>query len=255
MRKRLLLVLMITQLHTGFAQQYRLSLNGGINASFVPAFQNNLSIAKRSSLIGQELLYLNQGSGSFFAPGSHRSATKPGAGFYVDGSVDRRLRNNWTVSISLGLNRVAFRYDAEQPDNNPLMKQAQSVLGDIRLLYLNSRFLNVTKQWGRFEAQAGPVISYLIHKKYTRNVSFYGEEESKPVVYTIGDDKGAAQKLLAGADLAVYYRVMRNLNAGLRGQRYFTPVYQKEQTGEDRYKKGKPLQLSLGLSYRLAGFK
>ncbi len=242
---------MMTQLSTGFTQQYRLSVNGGGNASFLPAFQNSMITAKRNSLFVPELNGVN---GDFIRGGSYHARTKAGVGFYVDGAVDRRLRNDWAVSVSLGLNQVAFTYDTEQPDNSPMMKQALSVLGDLRLLYLNSRCLNVTKRWGRFEAQAGPVISYLIHKKYTRSVSFHGEEESVAVAYAIGDDKGAARKFLAGADLAVHYRVVRNLNIDLRAQRYFTPIYQKEQTGEDRYKKGKPLQLSLGFNYRLAGF-
>lgn len=251
MKKTLLLLLTVSQLYTGFAQQYRFSVNGGGNASFLPGFQNSVITAKRSGSFVPEL---NGGNSDFIIGRSSHASTKPGFGFYIDGAVDRYLKNNWTISVSLGLNQVAFTYDTEYPDNSPMMKQAQSVLSDLRLLYLNSRFLNLTKRWGRFEAQAGPVISYLVHKKYSRSVSFYGEEESVPVVYTIGDDKGAAWKFLAGADLGIRYRLVRNLNIDLRGQRYFTPVYQKEQTGEDRYKKGKPLQVSLGFNYRLAGF-
>lgn len=242
---------MITQVHASYAQKYRLSVNAGGNASFLPGFQNNIITAKRSALIEPEF---GEENGNFIAAGNYYAKTKPGAGFYVDGVVDRYLKNNWTVSVSLGFNRVAFTYETEQADNSQMMQQAQQRLGDIRLLYLNSRFLNVTKRWGRFGVQAGPVLSYLVHKKYTQSVSFYGEEASVPVVYAIGDDKGAARKLLAGADLAVHYQLVHNLNIDLRVQRYFTPVYQKEQTGDDRYKKGKPLQLSAGLSYRLAGF-
>lgn len=245
---------MMTQLHTGFTQQYRLSVNGGGNASFLTGFQNSIMTARRTALFDPELGGEN---GNSIAGRSSHASTKPGVGFYVDGTVDRCLKNNWTVSVSLGLNQVAFSYDMDPDkswDNSPMMQQALPVISDLRLLYLHSRLLNVTKQWGRFEAQAGPVLSYLVHKKYTRSVSFYENGGSVPAVITIGDNKGEARKFLAGADLAVRYRILRNLGIDLRAQRYFTPVYQKEQTGEDRYKKGRPLQLSLGLNYRLAGF-
>ncbi len=248
MKKTVLLLLMVTQLYAGYAQQYSLSVNAGGNASFVKNFQSKI-IYVEDFVIPDYINIDNsrQSPVNYSAP----SQTKPGVGFYVDGAITRRLANHWGLSASLGVTQTVFTYDTKIGMEAVSMKSVWNGYGDSRFTYLYSKLLNVEKQFNRLSLQAGPVLNYLIAKKYSNTIIRYGSDGKAVSGYF--EEKGLPRKLLIGGQLNMRYRVLKPLDVVLGAGYSFSSLYQKENTGMDVYKKSKPLQISLGLHYRLAG--
>ena len=249
MKKRLLLILMVAQLHVGLSQQYRFSVTAGANTSFMKDFQSEILYTEGFLIPG----YIDINNAKSLRAGySTPSQTKPKTGFYADGVLTRTLRNNWGLSVSLGVLQTAFTYDTKIGMDMVSMKSVWNGYGDSRFTYLYSRLLNVEKKFNRLGFQAGPVLNLLIAKKYSNTIIRY-DDAGEPVAGYF-ETKGDLRKMLMGGRLDMSYRLLRSVELVLGAGYSFNALYKKENTGEDMYQKSRPLQVSLGLNYRLAGF-
>lgn len=249
LKKLFLFILTAAQLHTGFAQQYRFSVSGGGNASFLKNFQSEIRYVE--GFVIPDLLIIDNGKNlraQYNAPSQAQAKT----GFYADGMLTRKLRDNWGLSVSLGVMQTAFTYDTKIGMDGVSMKSVWNGYGDSRFTYLYSKLLNVEKQFNRLGLQAGPVLSYLVAKKYSNTVIRYGSDGKAVAGYF--EEKGAPRKFLVGGQLHMRYQILKPLDIVLGAGYSFNALYKKENTGEDMYKKSRPLQVSLGLNYRLVGF-
>lgn len=255
MRKLLLIFGAILMSKAALAQKYSLTVNGGGNMSFVPDYPASFMIAEFNPLM-PEFYDLNMGNiNSITSMSGVTSKSKHKVGFYVDAALERKLQNQWGLSLSLGLNQIAFEHLIQTSNGSAqILKDAFRSFKDNRFLYLSSRFLNVSKSVSKFKLEAGPVLGYLLSKKMNNRYGVMETKDGTTTATLVTDARGDANKFMAGANLGAQYEVAPKLAVKLGGQYYFTSVYKKEGTYVDAYKKSKPLQVSLGLSYRIAAF-
>lgn len=112
----------------------------------------------------------------------------------------------------------------------------------------------MSKSISKFKVKAGPALGYLLSKKMYNQYRVVETKDGISTITVVADGRGDANKFMAGANLDAQYEVAPKLAVKLGEQYYFTSVYKKEGTYVDVYKKSKPLQVSLGLSYRIADF-
>jgi len=255
MRKFLLLAALIIGTLVADAQKYRLSVQAGGNTSFISKFDNKYTYAQRP--LNPYDGILAPGTGNTIM-GMDKTNTKPEEkiGFLADLQIERKLQNNWGISASLGVNQVAYSYEtpAFVATTDQTLKKALNKIGDVKLLYLTTRLANISKRWNRFAITAGPELSYVLRKKYVTAVSWQTTQDDRHYLSVAGDGKGEANKLLIGAALGVQYEAGKNFYVRLGGQKIFSSLYKKEGTAADVHKKSRPIQVELGIGYRIAGF-
>lgn len=256
MKFKLIPVLLLAWACSTSAQNFDLKLNAGANATQINKFQNKLTIVDAFIVPG---LYTVENAKNTPQVAEPTVATNYKPGFFVDAELGKELWNDWKLSLSLGLQEVSFTYDTRLPANNIIntdtsMKAVIGNYGNTNLLYINSRVANISKTFSRISLQAGPLLSYLVHKKYNNTYLFYSNEDKTNATAGIFEQKGDATKLLLGAHLNLRYKLFTPLEVMIGSQYFFNSIYKKEGTYEPMYKKSKPLQLMIGLSYRVAYF-
>ncbi len=237
------------------AQNFDIKINAGANATYIPKFQNQLTIVDGFIIPG------------LYTPGNAKnppivveSASTPNykAGFFADAEISQELWNNWKLSLSLGASQINYTYDNRVPATtlspDTSMKSLFSNYGNTRMLYFSSRFLNVTKSFNRVSLQIGPVVNYLANKKFNNTYLFYDASDSLNAKAGIFEQKEGANKWLIGGHFNFRYKISPPLEIMVGTQYFFNSLYKKENTYESIYKKSKPLQLQVGLSYRIAYF-
>lgn len=237
------------------AQSFDVKINAGANATQINNFESGFTI-----MYGMQLdptIHLNPPSPVVQNIQGVKSQPNYKVGFFADAELGKEFWNHWKLSFSLGLNQIAYTYDTKLPSNilfakDTMMKGVSANYGNTSLIYLTSRFLNASKSFGRVSFQVGPIISYLIHKKYNTGYRFVDSANS--VYHTLVETKGDASKLLLGGHFNLRYKIMTPLEIFIGTQYFFNSMYNKEGTYHDMYKKSMPLQLQVGLSYRVAYF-
>lgn len=257
MRKFLLLVVLATMTLVLNAQKYQLNVQAGGNTSFISKFDNEYVYAQKVSLSDQ-INYLDPGEGSFINSISiDDTKIEKKAGFFADVQIERKLANNWGISVSLGVNQLAYSYETPTfgiTTTNQTLNDAFNKMGDVKLTYLTTRLANVSKKWNRINVTAGPELSYVLSKKYINRVSWQTMQDDRHYLSLIGDGKGDANKLLIGAALGARYEISKNFYVRLGGQKIFSSLYKKEGTAAEVHKKSRPIQAELGLGFRITSF-
>lgn len=241
-----------------FAQsRFSLKVNAGGNTTFISDFENNIYAG---TLIIPDLLTIDNFSNSPFIYGA-QSETKNKMSFFGELEADYLLKNNLSISFSLGINSLSYDYktyymtgDTEPYYTGPIFADTKTYFefpeeyGDTKLTYLHSNLLNINKRWNKFTLQGGPAISLLLSQKFTNGVLKTENGNNNAYIEIKNPD---AQKILYGLNLAAKYNFGNNIEAIIGGSYMFNSIYQKEKTGEDIYKKSKPMQLRVGLSYTI----
>ncbi|HRN48356.1 MAG TPA: hypothetical protein PK110_05295 [Niabella sp.] len=237
------------------AQNFDIKISAGADATQMKNFNNGFTIIqgipfKTGNELPQKTPVVSKIEGA-------SSQTNYKVGFFADAEISKEFWNHWKLSISLGVNQLAYTYDTKLPANNlfekdTMMKQISNDFGDTKLLYINSRFLNVSKSFGRVSLQLGPVVNYLVHKKYNADFSIIDSVNS--VSHVISEQRGNPKKLKLGGHLNLRYKILTPLEIMIGTQYFFNSIYESAGTYEGVYKKSNPIQLQLGLSYRIAYF-
>lgn len=180
-------------------------------------------------------------------------------GFYSDVELKRLLSNNWSFSVSVGINKTNFTYDVGinsriSPIDSIKMKDIDGDFGDTKLLHISSRFLNVTKSFSNLSLSAGPVFNFLVHDN-GRGKIYYHDNGDNTVNY-ITSPLYKPNKILYGGNLAISYKLAQSLELKAGTQYFFNSVYKN---GENKDNDGKdvkvnPFQINLGLSYSIMKF-
>ena len=249
--KKLLLLLALCPVVCGLnAQQYSLSLQAGGNSAFISKFGNEYHYAQRP-LNPYEFIDTDGNFTNGFTMG--KTSPTSSINFFADLQLERKLSNNWGISASLGINRIAYSYEVPSfvITDDPTLRSALDKIGDVKLTYLTSRLANVSKKWNRFTLTAGPELSYIIHKNYVTTVSWEAVKDDKSYLAMAGDGKGDANKLLLGATLGLHYDLSHRFYLRLGAQKIFSSLYKKDEAYEDLYKSSRPLQAELGLGFRI----
>jgi hypothetical protein len=237
---------------TASAQQFDLKINAGGNLTMMPGFQNQIYIVDRFAVPG----WININN-AYNQPIVTKSASKTsaGIGYNIEAEVGKKLGDKWKLSLSVGLMQLRYNYDTYISQsfykNDFYLGDVNDKYGESKFTYLTSRPLNVTRLFNRFSVQAGPVLSFLLDKKYINTVVIY-DQNTGEAAGAFFEEKGDAQKVLFGAHLNTRYAVVKNLEVMLGAQYFFNSVYKSEGTYEGIHDKSKPLQFQLGLSYNFA---
>ncbi|GAB3414649.1 hypothetical protein GCM10027516_05390 [Niabella aquatica] len=246
------------------AQKYTVSVQAGGNTSFISKFVNAYTYAQKPLEFDYEL---DPGMGTDnFIRGVEIKDTKTRnkLGFFADVQMERNLKNNWGIGASLGVNKIAYSY--ETPDfgitiADPVLNNELSKMGNVKLLYLTTRLVNISKRWNRFSLIAGPELSYLLSKKYVTTVTWQWQsvQNSKQYISSVSDAKGNASQLLIGAVLGAQYDMGKRFYVRVSSQKIFTSLYKNQEPLNNFYKtnvheKSRPLQAELGLGFRVTGF-
>lgn len=143
-------------------------------------------------------------------------------------------------------------YTGQSAENRPTYASELSEKhGDTRFTYLSARPLNVTRFFGRFSLQAGPVFNYLINKQFNNVIVRY-DPSTGNAANALFEIKGDAQRFVWGGHLNARFAVSKQLEVMLGGQYFLNSLYKKEGTYEDLRDKSKTLQLQLGVSYNFS---
>lgn len=255
MRKFLITVILGLFIVAANAQKYSISVQAGGNASFISKFDNEYVYGQRVLALPS---FLDNGEGNFDKMiGIADTKTENKIGFFSDVQIERNLKNNWSISASLGVNQVAYSYETPTfgiTTTDPTLNNAINKIGDVKMLYLTTRLANISKKWNRFSLTAGPELGYLLSKKYVSMVTWQTTQGETRYRSTVRDGKGDASKLLVGASLGLHYDVSSRFYARLGAQKMFSSLYKKDEAHEDVYKKSRPLQAELGLGFRITDF-
>ncbi len=237
------------------AQGFDIKLSAGANSTYMRNFDGNYTIETGELGVTPSLNQLPSHTTQGF--GNVHSVANYKVGAFADAEFGIEFWNKWRLSFSLGGNQITYTYDTKIPANNwtgkdTSVKAMIPSYGDTRLLYLSSRFANLSKSFGKISLQAGPVLHYLLHKKYEN--SFYFRDTANMTYSNFKEERGAANHFLIGGNLNLRYTLIRELEVMVGTQYFFSKLYDKEGTAKDQYQKSNPLQLQVGLSYRIAYF-
>lgn len=254
MRKILISVLALFAVLYCDAQNWELKLNAGANTTFINNIHGDFSFSRTGdpfSLDPEDRPFISTYS-------TDETETDIKLGFYADAELFRHLRNDWALSLSLGVSKSNFTYDImfSGSSDTTSAKQIDDEFGDTKLLYISSRFLNVTKSFSNLSVSAGPVLNFLIHDNGEGKTVYRNNEDNSVDAFHVSLHKPA--KIIYGGNLALGYKLAEPLEVRLGAQYFFNSVYKK---GEETYfgetndnRKANPLYLSLGLSYSLFKF-
>lgn len=255
MKIRLLILALFLSVVGTHAQNFDIKISAGANATSIPKFQNQLTIIDGFSVPG---LYTIGNAKNPPIVVETPSTPNYKAGFFADAELAKELWNNWKLSVSLGVSQINYTYDTRVPATSlspdTSMKALFSNYGDTRMFYFSSRFLNVTKSFNRVSLQLGPVVNYLVNKKFDNTYLFFDKADSLNAKAAIFEQKGGANKWLLGGHFNLRYKISPPLEIMIGTQYFFNSLYPKAETYGPIYRKTKPLQLQLGLSYRIAYF-
>lgn len=235
------------------AQKIELKVNACANVSLLPSFNNQIMIVNGFTIPG----YISPANAANPPMSTTAtSKTKPQAGFNVEVEAGEKLSDRWKISLSLGVNQIRYDYDTHIDQsilykNNFDLSELTTKYGDSKFTYLTSRPLNVSLTFDRFSLQAGPIVSYLISKKYTNEVVL-SNVDTHEAIGAFFESKGDIRKFLYGAHLNARMAVAKNLEVMLGSQYFLNSLYKKENTYKPIYDKSKALQIQLGLSYNIA---
>ncbi|MBS0025849.1 outer membrane beta-barrel protein [Chitinophaga sp. 22321] len=235
------------------AQKTDFKVNASANISVLPAFNNQIIIVN-GFIVPGAISVANAANPPMTT--SSTSSTKSQIGFNVEVEAGKKLSDRWKISLSLGINQIRFDYDTHIYQsvlykNDFDLSELTTKYGDSKFTYLSSRPFNVSLTFNRFALQAGPIISYLIGKKYS-NYVLVSNTGTGEAIGAFFESKGDIQKFLYGAHLNARIGVAKNLEIMLGGQYFLNSLYKKEVTYKPIYDKSKALQFQLGLSYNFA---
>ena len=243
-----LLILSITTTATQ-AQKFELKINASANVTTVPSVEDQIYIVD-GFVIPNYLSPSNASSVSIMPIKTSRR--KAGVGFTAEVEGGMKLSEKWKLSLALGITELRYDYDTYITQsfykNNFYLGDAFAKYGNTRFTYLTSRPLNVSWLYKRFSLQGGPILNYLVGKKYSNAVIIY-DASTGQAAGAFFERKGAPQKFLFGAHLNARYTILRPLEIMLGGQYFFNSLYDKD-TFEPYREKSKALQIQLGLSYK-----
>lgn len=248
MRKLYLTTLIIATAFFCDAQNWELKINAGGNTTFVSGITGKIIYGQTPYGIAWEDLNSGQILGTI---GTTNTTTKNKFGIYVDGEMMRHLPNGWGISLSAGINTMNYTYDIHLDSSDTTsMKQIDQNFGDTKLLYLSSRFLNVTKSFSNLTLSAGPVLNVLIHDNGQGKI-YYHDNGNNTFNY-IAAPLHKPVKFLYGGNLSVGYKLAEPLELKAGAEYFFNSVYKKgENAINEADKKVHPFQIMLGLSYSI----
>lgn len=252
MRSPLPLLLLTLSTTAASAQKIELKINAAANLTILPDFNNRIYIADGFIVPGL-ITPANARKLSITTP---VSATRNRPGLMLEAEAGKKLSSRWKLSVALGFIRMKYDYDTHIAQsfygNNFYLGEKAAKYGETRLSYLSARPANVAVTFNRFSLQGGPVIGYLIGKQYTNNVVIHSN--TGEAVGAFWEEKGDVQQWLFGAHLNARYEIIPRLEVMLGGQYFFNSIYKRDGTYEPLYNKSKPLQVQLGVSYRILPF-
>ncbi|OQP64128.1 hypothetical protein A3860_22240 [Niastella vici] len=236
---------------TATAQKFELQINANGNFTWLPDFKNRIYIV--DGFIVPNLIDINNARNPPVITET-RSETRPGGGYTIEAEVAKRINERWKLSFAVGVMEMSFSYRTYIAQS---FYRNDFYLGNsnTNLTYLIIRPVNVAFNSKRFIIQGGPVVSYLLGKKYTNRVVIY-DINTHPweALGAFFEEKGDAQKMLYGAHAYAGINVARNIDLLVGSQYFFNSIYKKEGTYKPLYDKGKAFQAQLGISYHLARF-
>lgn len=237
------------------AQKIELKVNASANLSMLPNFDNQIIIVNGFTIPG--VISVANAANPPMAT-TATSKTKRQAGFNFEVEAGRKLSDRWKISLSLGVNQIRYDYDTHIYQsilykNDFDLSELTTKYGDSKFTYLTSRPLNVSLTFDRFSLQAGPIINYLIGKKYS-NYVVVSNVDTREAIGAFFESKGDVQKFLYGVHLNARMAMAKNLEIMLGSQYFLNALYKKETTYKPIYDKSKALQIQLGLSYNFASF-
>ncbi|MFV0607492.1 MAG: hypothetical protein ACK5NK_16815 [Niabella sp.] len=236
------------------AQNWELRANAGGNTTFVSGIYAGVNWG--GSYLNPWELPIGVGGGSTYEGWYLSDNPNNKIGYYADGEIIRHLGKNWSLSVSLGVNKTNYTYDV--PLGNPdtaSMKAIDKHFGDTKLFFINSRFLNVTKSFSNLSLSAGPVLNLLIHDNGEGKT--YTKIDDDNYMQYISSPLHKPNKFLYGGNITLGYKLAQQLDLRVGAQYYFNSVYKKGENidaSTDKDKKVNPTQISLGLSYSLMKF-
>ncbi|MCH5715467.1 hypothetical protein [Niabella hibiscisoli] len=188
---------------------------------------------------------------------SNEVSIKKQPGFFADIALEKMLKNNWSLSLSLGVNQVSYTYDGSiaipEYSNTPgeatswrslNLKTLDPDYGNTKMLYLTSRAFHIAKKWSKFTVAAGPQFNYLLSKKYTNSILLDTDPSKQGYEDGVFEARGDARKLLIGATLSAKYNVTHRLYIVAGGQKWFSSLYEKENTSANVHQKAAPYRQS-----------
>lgn len=236
------------------AQSWELKVNAGGNTTFVDGIVGNIYSGRANGRLPWE--YLDPGNSFIGQIMTDQTSVSNKIGFYTDVELVRHLRKSWSVSVSAGINKTNYSYDIPLTGTSDTvsMKSIDKKFGDTKLLYVSSRFLNVTKSFSQLSLSAGPVFNFLVRDN-GRGKIYYHDNGDNTVNY-ITSPLYKPNKILYGGNLAISYKLAQSLELKAGTQYFFNSVYKK---GENKDIDGKdvkvnPFQINLGLSYSILKF-
>lgn len=264
MKRSAIAALLLTSVFALNAQTYKVNIQAGANTSFISKFDNSYTYVEDFLVPA----YYDLNSGRNISTYTKTTHIKLQPGFFADIAIEKILQNNWSLSLSLGLNQMNYTYDgaivtAEYPNtagsggsmgSSADLKSLYSDYGDTKMLYLTSRAFNVSKKWSRFAVTAGPQLNYLLSKKYTNTILLDTDPSKEGYEDGIFEARGDANKLLIGATLSAKYHITPRLYIVAGGQKWFSSLYEKQNTSDDVHRKSRPIQAELGIGYNITGF-
>ena len=120
--------------------------------------------------------------------------------------------------------------------------------GDSRYTYITARPANVSFTVKRFSFQAGPVLSYLVAKKYSNTVVIF-EKNTFDIIAAFFEQERKPPKILMGAHVNTRFSVGRRVGIMLGSQYFFNSVYKKNDATAALHGKSNALQMQFGVSY------
>ncbi|MGE9311739.1 hypothetical protein ACLOAU_08835 [Niabella sp. CJ426] len=264
MKRPAIAALLLTSGLTLNAQKYKVNIQAGVNTTFISKFDNTNVYAENFSIPGY---YQLNTAGQIRSMSARETRIQKRPGFFADIAVEKMLQNNWSLSLSLGVNQVYYTYNGfigipeysgapGAGDQVRLidLKSIEPDYGDTKMLYLTSRAFNVSKKWSRFTVTAGPQLNYLLSKKYTNTILLDTDPSKEGYEDGIFEARGDANKLLIGATLSAKYHITHRLYLVAGGQKWFSSLYEKQNTSDDVHRKSRPIQAELGIGYNITGF-
>ncbi|ODT35065.1 MAG: hypothetical protein ABS67_03010 [Niabella sp. SCN 42-15] len=240
------------------AQNWELKVNAGGNTTFVKDIMGKVFYRTDDGKFPWE--DIDAGS-PVFGQFATQAGVSNEIGFYANWEVVRHLRKRWSLSLSAGIDRTNFTYDipfwsARGIRDTISMKDIDENFGDTKLLYLSSKFLNVTKSFSNLNISAGPVLNFLLHDNGQGKI--YSRQNADNTVSYIASPLYKPAKFLYGGNLALGYKLAKPLELKAGAQYFFNSIYKKGENksvdGSGKDVKVNPCQIDLGLSYSIMKF-
>ncbi len=127
------------------AQKIEFKVNAGVNTTFIPDFENTISVTSGGLVIPgiiHEQNSINPPVGTSFV-----STTTPKPGFFLDLCLALKLNKKLRLLLSGGLSYMSFSYEAVvDAVGTPyiVLNEASKEYGNPNMLYLNIKPLNLS---------------------------------------------------------------------------------------------------------------